>query len=87
MHPNKKEPVDPKDNQGTFRQLTCSLLVHMLERVNMLFHTSLLDQDNIPHVLHEKTDHSLKQWLRPLIQCDRTATSSSRIFLIGVKFA
>jgi len=40
----------------------------MLETVNVLFHTSFLDQDNVPHVLPEKTNHSLKLWLRLLIQ-------------------
>lgn len=79
--------MDLKDSQGSFRQQNYSLLVYMLERVNMMFHTSFLDQDNIPHILHEKTNHSLKQWLWPLIQSDRTASSFSRIFFIGVKFA
>lgn len=53
----------------------------------MLFHTSFLDQDKIPHVLPEKKKNHSKQWLRPLMQCDRIASSSSRILLLGMKFS
>lgn len=79
--------MDLKDNQGTYRQQDFFLVVHRLERVNMLFHTSFLDHYNIPHVLHKKTNNLLKLWLTSLIKHDRTASSSSRISLLGVKFA
>lgn len=71
----------PSGNKTVLCWFTCE------GKANMLSLTSFLDQDNISHVLLEKTNHPLKQWLRPLIQHGRTASSSSRIFLIGVKLA